>query len=159
VRSFLDRHAGPVLALTEFSLYSIGLAVTRLGKGELFASFIRDLLLTAGVRRIVLDRERLAHIPAIMWRFRLDFDDAYQYAAAEADDLVLVKRLGTRGLTGELRFPKERRREAVELTEEAERKVEAALRQIRQIEQLQTPPQVDFMPICRSCAYLELCWG
>jgi CRISPR-associated exonuclease Cas4 len=73
--------------------------------------------------------------------------------------LYYLKRLGVVGLIGELRFPRERRREPVHLTEEAEREVEAALREIRRIEQLPTPPSVSFMPICRSCAYLELCWG
>lgn len=73
--------------------------------------------------------------------------------------LYYLKRLGITGLTGELRFPKERRREVVELTEEAEAEVEAALRQIRHIENLSTPPSIEFMPICRQCAYCELCWG
>jgi CRISPR-associated exonuclease Cas4 len=73
--------------------------------------------------------------------------------------LYYLKRLGVTGLTGELRFPKERRREPVLLTEEAGRAVEDALREIRRIERLPVPPSVEFMPICRSCAYAELCWG
>ncbi|GIU82900.1 MAG: CRISPR-associated protein Cas4 [Acidobacteria bacterium] len=73
--------------------------------------------------------------------------------------LYYLKRLGITGLTGELRFPKERRRETVELTEEAEGKVEEALRQIKKIEKLPKPPNVEFMPICKRCAYCELCWG
>ncbi len=73
--------------------------------------------------------------------------------------LYYLKRLGATGLTGELRFPKERRREPIELTEESEREVELALREIRQIERLPIPPHVEFMPICRQCAYCELCWG
>jgi CRISPR-associated exonuclease Cas4 len=73
--------------------------------------------------------------------------------------LYYLKRCGATGLTGELRFPKERRREVIELTEEAEQEVETALREIRRIEQLPTPPQVEFMSICKKCAYLELCWG
>ncbi len=73
--------------------------------------------------------------------------------------LCYLKRLGVTGLTGELRFPKERRRESVVLTEDAEREIETTLREIRRIEQLATPPRVEFMPICRRCAYLELCWG
>jgi CRISPR-associated exonuclease Cas4 len=73
--------------------------------------------------------------------------------------LYYLKRLGVTGLTGELRFPREKRRESVLLNETAERQVEAALRDIRRIEQLPVPPLVEFMPICRSCAYAELCWG
>jgi CRISPR-associated exonuclease Cas4 len=73
--------------------------------------------------------------------------------------LYYLKRLGVKGLTGELRFPKERRRETVELTEESEGEVEAVLRAIRQVEEMPVPPVVEFMPICRRCAYCELCWG
>lgn len=73
--------------------------------------------------------------------------------------LYYLKRLGVTGLVGELRFPKERRRESVVLTGDAERDIETTLREIRRIEQLATPPRVEFMPICRRCAYLELCWG
>lgn len=73
--------------------------------------------------------------------------------------LYYLKRLGVAGLTGELRFPKERRRESVALTEDAEREVETTLWEIRQVERLPEPPRVEFMPICRRCAYLELCWG
>lgn len=73
--------------------------------------------------------------------------------------LYYLKRLGVTGLTGELRFPRERRRENVELTEEAEKRIENTLREIRRVENLAAPPQVDFMPICRSCSYCELCWG
>ncbi|MDW8166913.1 MAG: CRISPR-associated protein Cas4 [Acidobacteriota bacterium] len=73
--------------------------------------------------------------------------------------LYYLKRLGVTGLTGELRFPKERRREPVHLTDEAEQEIEAVLREVRRIEQLPAPPAVAFMPICRSCAYIELCWG
>ncbi|GBC76758.1 tRNA(fMet)-specific endonuclease VapC [bacterium HR08] len=90
VRAFLDHHAGHDLALTEFSLYPIGLILTRLDKGVLFAEFIHDVFLNAGVRRLVLDAEHLSRIPAVMSQFHLDFDDAYQYVAAEAHDLVLV---------------------------------------------------------------------
>jgi len=73
--------------------------------------------------------------------------------------LYYLKRRGGQMLQGELRFPKERRREPVALTPEAEREIETTLRAIYRLEHLPTPPAVDFMPICRSCAYLELCWG
>lgn len=73
--------------------------------------------------------------------------------------LLYLKWLGTGELIGELRFPKERRKEEVRLTSELERQVTEALRDIQRIEQLPSPPQVEFMPICRVCAYCELCWG
>ena len=73
--------------------------------------------------------------------------------------LLYLKWLGAGELTGELRFPKERRKEEVRLTPELESQIMEALRDIQRIEQMPSPPQVDFMPICRVCAYCELCWG
>ena len=73
--------------------------------------------------------------------------------------LLYLKWLGAGELMGELRFPKERRREEVRLTPELEAQVMEALRDIQRIEQMPSPPQVEFMPICRVCAYCELCWG
>ena len=73
--------------------------------------------------------------------------------------LLYLRHLGAGELVGELRFPKERRREEVHLTPELEAKVAEALRGVAQVEALPSPPQVDYMPICRHCAYAELCWG
>lgn len=73
--------------------------------------------------------------------------------------LFYLNRIGAGELIGELRFPKERRKEEVRLTPDLEIQVIEALREIQNIEQLPQPPKVDFMPICRVCAYCEFCWA
>ena len=73
--------------------------------------------------------------------------------------LYFLKRRGVEGLVGEIRFPKERKRMEVRLTEEGERQVEEALRKVARIKALPEPPQASWSPICRICAYAELCWG
>ncbi|MCS6965305.1 MAG: CRISPR-associated protein Cas4 [Candidatus Kapabacteria bacterium] len=73
--------------------------------------------------------------------------------------LLYLRWLGAGEMVGELRFPRARRREEVRLTPELEARVACALKGIQQIEQLPEPPVVDFMPLCRACAYCELCWG
>ncbi len=73
--------------------------------------------------------------------------------------LFYLKNIGAGELKGELRYPKERKREEVELTPELEKQVIEALEEIKRIEMLSSPPVVEFAPICRSCAYCELCWG
>lgn len=73
--------------------------------------------------------------------------------------LYYLHRRGMTNLEGELRFPKERRREIVSLDQKGIRAVEKALKEIAKINALDSPPKVEFMSICRSCAYLELCWG
>ena len=47
----------------------------------------------------------------------------------------------------------------VELTPEKEREVEEAIREVKEISDLPTPPDVEFMKICKSCSYMELCWS
>jgi len=60
---------------------------------------------------------------------------------------------------GELRFPRQRRRETVELDAAAIAEVEAALEEAARITALPTPPAVPQTPLCRRCAYAPLCWG
>lgn len=62
--------------------------------------------------------------------------------------------------TGVIDYPKERRRETVELTPELEDEVERILAGVRATREMATPPVVaEPMPVCRKCAYQELCWG
>ena len=75
-------------ALTEFSLYSIGLGLTR--QGEDFLVFLRRNFLDRSLRRIRLRGGELLRLPEAMNEFRLDFDDAYQYVAATSRELDLV---------------------------------------------------------------------
>lgn len=73
--------------------------------------------------------------------------------------LYYLKRKGLTGLTGELRFPRQRRTEAVELTSEGEQEVESTLRDVEGIRLLPMPPAAEWKGTCRSCAYAEFCWG
>lgn len=73
--------------------------------------------------------------------------------------LYYLKRKGYGGLVGELRFPRQKRKEDVVLTEDKEKEVEVALQYIARLIELPSPPIVKWSGICRSCAYAEFCWG
>ncbi|MFW5437305.1 CRISPR-associated protein Cas4 [Paenibacillus apiarius] len=60
---------------------------------------------------------------------------------------------------GELRFPEERRREAVVLDKAAEEKIEEAVHSIRRIMAREKPPQPEKIKFCGKCAYREFCWA
>ncbi len=62
-------------------------------------------------------------------------------------------------LKGELRFPKERRKETVELNEDMEELVEDCLRKVWEVVRRESPPEAERGRICKSCSYYELCWG
>jgi|GEM_PF-1528648 len=57
-------------------------------RGE--AAYVCQEIEDSGVRRICLTSSDLKRLISIRREFRLDFDDAYQYIAAEKDGLVLV---------------------------------------------------------------------
>jgi hypothetical protein len=90
VRRFFNEVESDLLAITEFSLYSIGIILTRLNKGKVFEDFLADVLEASDVMRIRLNIGDLKLIPQLQLRFRLDFDDAYQYLAAEQYGYMLI---------------------------------------------------------------------
>ena len=72
-----------------------------------------------------------------------------------------LRELKGRGIDakGELLFPKEKRKEEVELTPELERELDLAAMEIERIAQEDTPPLLRKIPLCRNCAYKEFCWA
>lgn len=73
--------------------------------------------------------------------------------------LYYLKQKGIEGISGEIRFPKERRRIEVRLGEESKREVEGILREVRRVKSMASPPEAEWSSLCRPCAYAELCWG
>jgi len=90
VRTFLLAAEPGQLALTEFSLYSIGVILTRLNKDDVFEDFISDTIEDGGVMRIRLDSADLKRLLQVRQQYQLDFDDAYQYVAAAKYDYTLI---------------------------------------------------------------------
>jgi hypothetical protein len=90
VRQLLEAVPMAQLAITEFSIYSVGIALARNGLEETFVRFVADTLEGTALNRIRLDTEELKKIMNVRKRFNLDFDDAYQYVAAEKHNLTLV---------------------------------------------------------------------
>jgi hypothetical protein len=90
VGRFLKMTVMEDLVISEFSLYSVGIALVRNGLEDAFVGFLTDTLEGTKLNRVRLDTTDLKDIVAVRKRFRLDFDDAYQYVAAKKHDLTLV---------------------------------------------------------------------
>ena len=73
--------------------------------------------------------------------------------------LYYLKGKGVENLTGQIDYPKLRHTQTVKLTAEKEAELIAALQEMGKIISLNAPPEVEFMKICQSCSYAELCWG
>jgi len=90
VARFLDRIPGDQLFITDFSLHSIGLIMTRLKQSEAFVCFVNDAFDYGAVRLIHLLPQDLEQVVEKIKQFRLDFDDAYQLVAVEKHSLTRV---------------------------------------------------------------------
>ena len=76
--------------MTDFSLHSIGVALVRFGRHDVLTQFLVDVVVSGSVGVIALPHAGLDAVVKASSRFGLDFDDAYQYVAAETHDLALV---------------------------------------------------------------------
>ncbi|MFZ5633828.1 MAG: CRISPR-associated protein Cas4 [Bacillota bacterium] len=72
-----------------------------------------------------------------------------------------LRELKQRGILakGELRFPKEKRREEVILNEKTEQELDKVSREILRILYLPKPPEPAKTGFCKKCAYAEFCWS
>jgi len=89
VRKFMKNTKTSDLYVTEFTIYSIGIALLRLKKFILFRRWIDDII-NSDVRTVRLELMELQSLINYTSKFGLDFDDAYQYAIAEKYNLKIV---------------------------------------------------------------------
>ena len=73
--------------------------------------------------------------------------------------LYTLKQKGVTNKKGIINYPRQRQTIEVELTPEKERDVETAIEKVIEINDLETPPHAEYMKICKSCSYQELCWS
>jgi CRISPR-associated exonuclease Cas4 len=73
--------------------------------------------------------------------------------------LYYLKQKGVENLTGQIDYPKLKQTQKVELTAEKEAELEKILLEMDEIIESEIAPQVEFMKICQSCSYAELCWS
>ncbi|MBS3948445.1 MAG: type II toxin-antitoxin system VapC family toxin [Dethiobacter sp.] len=90
VRRFFQQVEARLIAITEFSLYSIGVILTRLKKDEVFVDFLSDTVEDSGVMRIRLDAADPRQALAVRKQYQLSFDDAYQYVAAVKHEYTII---------------------------------------------------------------------
>lgn len=72
--------------------------------------------------------------------------------------LMRLKMLGIVA-RGELLFPKEKKRETIELTEEIEVELRRAVDDIKRIVGQKRPPEPKLINFCKKCGYQDLCWS
>jgi hypothetical protein len=78
------------LAMTDYTLHSIGLLLFNRNRHRAFNLFVQDVVLNGNVRVVSLSANQMKSVGEISRRYKLDFDDAYQYVAADVYRLTLV---------------------------------------------------------------------
>jgi predicted nucleic acid-binding protein len=91
VARFLDCVPDRELAMSEFTLYSIGHILIAREQFLDLRRFVADTIVDGHVARVQLASAELDDVVDVaQHQFNLDFDDAYQYVAATSRDLELV---------------------------------------------------------------------
>ena len=90
VEGFLVHVRSEQLYCTDFALHSVALILGRLRRREEFLLFVQRLFIDGRVNLLRRGPPDMARVVGAMDRFSLDFDDAYQYTAAEREDLTVV---------------------------------------------------------------------
>lgn len=72
--------------------------------------------------------------------------------------IYVLEKMGIKGVTGEIDYPKLRKVIEVKLDDNDKKKIEEIKRAIRLIVSNDIPPQVINKPFCKNCAYYELCY-
>ena len=79
-----------MLCISDFSLHSIGLILTRSNLHSVFIRFVEDMILSGFLSVLFVPAGELPQVVRYQQQFGLDFDDAYQYTVAEMNSLVII---------------------------------------------------------------------
>lgn len=88
--AFIDSIPLHELALTDFAWHSIGITCGLRGRMDLFLRFSHETVSESPVVLLTLDAADMPAVVSATQRYRLDFDDAYQYVTAEKHGLEIV---------------------------------------------------------------------
>jgi predicted nucleic acid-binding protein len=90
VRRFLNLVSARDLSITDFTFHSICLILTRLTQSNALLDFVQDVFVDGGVNLVSVKPSDMHLLVETMTKYQLDFDDAYQYAAAEQNGLTII---------------------------------------------------------------------
>ena len=78
------------LFISDFTIHSIGVILSRLKKFDIFEKFIDDLFVNGQLEQLTLDPIDLLDVMKYIQKYKLDFDDSYQFLVAQKYDLTLI---------------------------------------------------------------------
>ncbi len=89
-RKFLEKTESHELFVSNYAVHSIGLLLLHRKKSQVFRLFVTDMLVGKAITMVGLTVEEMNAVVDAAESFKLDFDDAYQYATASKYGLTIV---------------------------------------------------------------------
>jgi len=83
VSQFLDTIPLNQIFISDFTLHSIGVILTKFNKLDILDIFVNDLFFNGLIEQIFLDPRDFADIISNINKYKLDFDDAYQLTLSQ----------------------------------------------------------------------------
>jgi hypothetical protein len=90
VAQFLHKIPSERLMITDFTFHSIGVILSRHDEQETLQRFTQDVLIDSAVTLVSLGPTDMQRLIETMTEYQFDFDDAYQYVAAEKYGAELI---------------------------------------------------------------------
>ncbi|MEI8048105.1 MAG: PIN domain-containing protein [Bacteroidota bacterium] len=87
---FFDLIPTDDLFVSDFSIHSIGVILFRLKKIDVFDQFVMDLFVYGQLEQLSLDPVDLLEVTSNIRKYKLDFDDSYQFSISQKFDLTLI---------------------------------------------------------------------
>jgi len=90
VKEFLNNIETRLLYISDFTLHSIAIILTKLKKYDTFVKFLDDLFVNNKINLVRLEPESMKNVLTVISQYNLDFDDAYQYVCADSYNLEII---------------------------------------------------------------------
>lgn len=90
VGRFLNQVSSRDLSVTDFTFHSICVILTRLGKNEVLLDFAQDVFVDGAVSLVSIAPPDTGAVVDAIDKYKIDFDDAYQYVAAKQNGLTII---------------------------------------------------------------------
>lgn len=87
---FFDLIPTDSLFVSDFSIHSIGVILSKLKKYDIFETLVNDLFISGQIELLSLDSSDLLEVIGNIQKHKLDFDDSYQFSVAQKYDLTII---------------------------------------------------------------------
>ena len=90
VFKFLNTVSNSQIFISDFTLHSIGVILSKLNKLDTLDKFVSDLFINGQIEQVFLSPESIIDLTVNIKEFNLDFDDAYQPTLSQKYDMTIV---------------------------------------------------------------------